>query len=97
MTTFSKIQHWFETHRQVAVMAVLAFALFALTPGAFAQTPVPIPTLAIDGNALTSGLFQGANIILIALAGVVFLIVGLSFGGKILTAIQAMIQGLRIG
>ena len=91
------VQKWFEQHSYVAVLAVLAFSLFVTGGSAFAQTPVPIPTLAIDGNALTAGLFQGANIILIALAGVVFLIVGLSFGGKILTAIQSMIQGLRIG
>ncbi len=60
------------------------------------QTTV-IPTLALQADVLTSGLFTGANIILLALGGIIFLLVGLAFGGKILDAIRNMVQGLRIG
>jgi hypothetical protein len=60
------------------------------------QTTV-IPTLALQADVLTSGLFTGANIILLALGGIIFLLVGLVFGGKILDAIRNMVQGLRIG
>ncbi len=56
-----------------------------------------IPTLALDPDVVTTGLFSGANIILVALGGIIFLIIGLSFGGKILEAVRNMVQGLRIG
>lgn len=81
--------------RFIAVFSVLALSL-ALTAVVGAQaTPEPIPTLALDSGSLQSGLFEGANIILAALGAIMFLIIGMTFGGKILSAIQAAINGFR--
>ncbi len=95
MTYLSRFQKFIEAHRIIPVLAVLAFALAVSGASAHAQTPMP--TLALQADVLTSGLFTGANIILLALGGIVFLLVGLAFGGKILDAIRNMVQGLRIG
>ncbi len=93
---FKRVQHWFETRRRVASSVALALGILVFSAvAAFAQTP--IPTLALDPDVVTTGLFSGANIILVALGGIIFLIIGLSFGGKILEAVRNMVQGLRIG
>jgi len=97
MMYLTRLQKYVERNRWIAVMAVVAFALAVSTVGAYAQTPVPLPTLALDPTVLTNGLFTGANIILVALGGIVFMLVGLAFGGKILDAVRNMVQGLRIG
>lgn len=81
------------------VVVVAALALIFVAGPAFAQTPDPtavIPTLAIDSYALQSGLFQGANIILVALGAVMFIIIGMTFGGRILSAIQSAITSFRL-
>ena len=53
---------------------------------------LPVPTIAINVNAIQSGLFTGANVILIALGTVVFLLIGFAFGGKILRMIADFIM-----
>lgn len=79
------------------VVVVAALALIFVAGPAFAQaTPEPIPTLAINAEALQSGLFEGANIILVALGAVMFIIIGMTFGGRILSAIQSAITSFRL-
>lgn len=51
-----------------------------------------VPTLAVNANQIQTGLFTGANTILLALGAIVFLLIGFSFGGKILRAISDFIQ-----
>lgn len=78
----------------VVLALVAALALLIVASPTFAQTP--IPTLAIDADALQSGLFEGANIILVALGAVMFIIIGMTFGGRILSAIQSAITSFRL-
>lgn len=70
----------------------VALFLFALLTTGVQMANAQVPTLAVDPDALQTGLFTGANIILIALGGIVFLLIGFSFGGKILRAISDFIQ-----
>lgn len=80
--------------RYFVIALVVVMALVMVVPS-FAQTPVP--TLALDSNQMQSGLFTGANIILVALGGVLFLIIGMTFGGKIIGMIQNAISNVKIG
>lgn len=49
-------------------------------------------SLNINSTVITNGLFEGANIIIGALGAVVFLLIGFTFGAKILAAIGAFVQ-----
>ena len=49
-------------------------------------------SLNINATTITNGLFDGANIIIGALGAVVFLLIGFTFGAKILAAIGAFVQ-----
>lgn len=85
--------------KQLVLFIALALVLMFVASPALAQTPdptSPIPTLAIDSGALQSGLFEGANIILVALGAVMFIIIGMTFGGRILSAIQSAITSFRL-
>lgn len=83
-------------NRKLLVIVALALVLTFIASPAFAQTPPAIPTLAIDADTLQSGLFEGANIILVALGAVMFIIIGMTFGGRILSAIQSAITSFRL-
>jgi hypothetical protein len=74
------------------VPVLVAVALFAVvvTPS-FAQTT----TLNLDTQELQNGLFSGANIIIGALAGIMFLLAGFRFGGTILRMIIDTVTGFR--
>jgi len=55
----------------------------------------PVPTLAIDANVVQTGLFTGANMMLVALGSIVFLLIGFQFGGSILRAVASYIGSWR--
>lgn len=89
---------------RVLLVALFLFALvgnFAVAPQAtYAQCvdgsdPDGNPCLDIDADTLTSQIFDGANIIVAALGGIVFLIVGLRFGGNLLRGIGDAISNFR--
>lgn len=78
---------------QVVIPVLMLGVMFtaALSP-AFAQTT----TLDIDTTELQNGLFSGANVILGALAGVMFLMAGFRFGGTILRMIVDTVTNFRM-
>lgn len=77
---------------QKLIPALVAVALFAVVVSpTFAQTT----TLNLDTTELQNGLFQGANIIIGALAGIMFLLAGFRFGGTILRLIIDTVTGFR--
>lgn len=92
------------SHRWLFVALFLALTLVASSGNASASFDpnieydltagimMTVPTLAVNGDTMQTGLFTGANIILVALGGIVFLLIGFSFGGKILRAISDFIQ-----
>lgn len=91
------------SHRWLFVVLFLALTLVA-SSNASAYDPLDIeydltagimmtvPTLAVDPDVMQTGLFTGANMILLSLGTIVFLLIGFSFGGKILRAISDFIQ-----
>lgn len=97
------------THsRVILVMFLAVFSFSAMVPSAHAQTATPDagdcvdgvngagdPCLDINADTLASQIFSGANIIVAALGGIVFLIVGLRFGGSLLRGIGDAIESFR--
>lgn len=73
-----------QFHRIRYVVPVLVLAVMVVAAGA---ASAQVPTLALDTAELQSGLFEGANIILVALSAIMFLLAGLAFGRNILNAI----------
>jgi hypothetical protein len=68
---------------------VMALLVMSVVP-AFAQDPV---TLDLDADALTNGLFTGANIIIAALGTILFILAGFKLGGGILRSIVDAVSG----
>ena len=93
-----KILLWVYGHRYT-VLPVLAVvvALAAGAGPAFAQTSVPTNTLMIDTTMITSGLFQGANIMILALGAVIFLMAGFKFGAQLMQGILRLIGNISVG
>ena len=76
--------------RKMTIAIVTVFVLALMAVPAFAQTPPP--TLALDPDTVQTGLFTGANIILIALGSIMFMLIGIGFGKKIFDSIGSAIQ-----
>lgn len=70
------------------VVALVMYVIGFGSPAVFGQSN----QLNIDAETITAGLFSGANIIIGALGAVVFLLIGFTFGAKILSAIGAFVQ-----
>lgn len=94
-------------HGNVALVLALVFTFaFAAFPvgSAYAQDcvdgqttdPTPEPCLEVDADEMTSDIFAGANIILVALGGIFFLVIGLSFGGMLIKFIGNAILGFKL-
>ncbi len=76
------------------VPVMLAVALLAApVANTFAQTA----TLDLDANTMTTNLFQGANIIIVALGAVMFLLAGFKLGTALLHGILNIVGNIRIG
>lgn len=74
-------------------LGMLAFlVLMTATATPAAADGMQVPTLAVNSTIIQTGLFEGANIILVALGSIFFLLIGFAFGGKILNAIGSFIQ-----
>lgn len=88
----------YVSRNRALLIPMFLFGLFFLNvAGAFAAPPPAEPaTLNLDTEMIQTGLFQGANIILGALGVVMFLMIGMKFGGIIIRAISSAIDGLRI-
>lgn len=85
-------------HKLFLTALVLGLSLF-VTSASYASplyaaplAPEQVPTLAITADIVQTNLFSGANIMLVALAGIFMLIIGMGFGGKILKAIGEFIM-----
>jgi type II secretory pathway component PulF len=70
----------------IAIVTVFVMALFAV-PTFASGFQDPVPTLALSADAVQSGLFTGANIMLGALGAILFLVIGIGFGKKIFDVI----------
>lgn len=66
----------------------------ASAAGFLQEEPVERPTLALDVNEMLYWMFEGANIIIVALGAVVFLTIGFVLGRKILELIRSAISSL---
>lgn len=55
------------------------------------------PCLLLDGTTLTEGLFSGANVIIVALGAIMFLLAGFMLGGNILTSVVGIISRFKFG
>jgi hypothetical protein len=78
-------------------LALLVFVLtaFPSISEASSLTPDPVrPTLDLDVNEMLFWMFEGANIIIVALGAVVFLTIGFVLGRKILELIRSAISSL---
>jgi hypothetical protein len=84
-----------RTELYVASLFVFLF-LSATAVGAQEGDPEPVvrPTLELDTNTMLFYMFEGANIIIVALGAVVFLTIGFVLGRKILELIRNAIQSL---
>ena len=93
-----KILLWVYGHRYT-VLPVLAVvvALAAGAGPAFAQASVPTDTLVLDADMVTSGLFQGANIMIMVLGTIIFLLAGFKFGVSIMQGILRLISNISLG
>ena len=74
----------------IVVAVFLAGVVYMGTYGT--ATAYGANTLNINSATITDGLFEGANIVIGALGAVVFLLIGFTFGAKILSAIGAFVQ-----
>lgn len=70
-------------HQRKAIIIVAVVALLVMAVPMFAQD-ISTTTIQLSASDITPNLFQGANIILVSLGAVMFLIAGLSFGGRLL-------------
>lgn len=75
-----------------ALVAGVLFAALFYMGGYGSATAYGANALNINSAVITNGLFEGANIIIGALGAVVFLLIGFTFGAKILSAIGAFVQ-----
>ena len=73
------------------LMVMMLFA--AVVAPSFAQDPAP--TLDLDAEEITDGLFSGANIIIGALGAIMFLLAGFSLGGILLRGIVSAIGRVK--
>ncbi len=58
---------------------------------------VPTDTLVMDVGMITSGVFQGANIMILVLGAIVFLLAGFRFGVALMQGILRLIGNISIG
>lgn len=88
----------------LALVFVFAFTAFVPVGNVMAQDcvdgqttdPTPEPCLEVDADEMTADIFAGANIILVALGGIFFLVIGLSFGGMLIKFIGNAILGFKL-
>ena len=81
------------TSKRMVVLLVVVLLLVTAVP-TFAQS-VSTTTLQIDQNLILPNLFQGANIILVALGAVVFLMAGFTFGVMVLRGILRVVGNIK--
>ena len=78
-------------------LALMLTVVFLSTTLVGAQTdpdPIVRPTLELDVDTMLYYMFEGANIIIVALGAVVFLTIGFVLGRKILDLIRQAISSL---
>ncbi len=90
---------WLWTHRLTVVPVLLAAVVLAAgVAPTFAQaSSVPTDTLIIDVEMVTSGIFQGANIMIVVLGAIIFLMAGFKFGVALMQGILRLIGNISIG
>ena len=80
----------------LALMLTVVFLSTTLVGAQTEPDPPPInrPTLELDVDTMLYYMFEGANIIIVALGAVVFLTIGFVLGRKILDLIRQAISSL---
>lgn len=86
---------WARQHPNMALFKALPVlvmvAMFVAVMPSFAQ----VPSLNLDPDTLVTGLFNGANIILAVLGGIMFLLAGFKLGGILLRGIVDAVSNIR--
>lgn len=87
-------QMWvaYRSNKKLVIFTMVAMMLILAAVPAFAQSTT---TIELDASTITPELFRGANIIIGALAAVMFLIAGLAFGSRILRGVVDAVTGFR--
>ena len=96
-STMDKAKAAFNKVRMEAYVAFLfAFLFLSATAAGAQEVPEEItrPTLELDVDTMLYYMFEGANIIIVALGAVVFLTIGFVLGRKILDLIRQAISSL---
>jgi hypothetical protein len=85
-----------KVRMEVYVASLFAFLFLSATAVGAQTDPDPIvrPTLELDVDTMLYYMFEGANIIIVALGAVVFLTIGFVLGRKILDLIRQAISSL---
>jgi hypothetical protein len=93
MNRIKTAYNWMKAHsRYILPIALAAFFVLVAVEPSFAASA---PTLDLDPDVVTAGLFDGANIILAALGAIMFLLAGFKLGGVLLRGIVDAIGGIR--
>ena len=82
----------YQNNKKLVILTMVVVLLVLAAVPAFAQST---STIELDANTITPELFRGANIIIGALAAVMFLIAGLAFGSRILRGVVDAVTGFR--
>lgn len=92
------VAFWKRHRTLLTAVMVVALTLVLASGSVYAQTPgaTSTPALALDTDMITTQLFEGANIIIGALGVVMFLIAGISFGGRVMRYIVDAVTNFRI-
>jgi hypothetical protein len=77
-----------------AVMLTMLFLSATMVGAQTDPEPIVRPTLELDVDTMLYYMFEGANIIIVALGAVVFLTIGFVLGRKILDLIRQAISSL---
>lgn len=88
--------NWLRANARFIMPVLLAVVFLAVSVGTTMAAPAPgSVTLELDPEALTDGLFTGANIIIAALGAIMFLMAGFKLGGMLLRGIIDAVGGIR--
>ena len=82
--------------KKYVVLLLVVLLVATSATAAFAQTTPSTDTLDLDSTTILPNLFQGANIILLALGAIVFLMAGFTFGVTILKGLMRIIGNLKV-
>lgn len=87
--------NWLRANARFIMPVLLAVVFLAVSVGTTMAAAPGSVTLELDPEALTDGLFTGANIIIAALGAIMFLMAGFKLGGMLLRGIIDAVGGIR--